>query len=114
MRAIDHHLFLSFGFPKLLLCPLDTLCIVICAGLTTTKDDEAVLVPGCANNCHDSWLGDGQEVVSALSAVLILSVPSIYFPGKGVKYLRSNRINSNIQASISAILKPNRETQPTG
>lgn len=83
MGAIDHHLVLGFGFPKLLLCPLDTLCIVVCAGFTTTKDDEAVLVSGCANNCHNSRLGDGQEVVGAPSAVVIPSAPSVNFPGKG-------------------------------
>lgn len=83
MGAIDHHLVLGFGFPKLLLCPLNALCIVVCAGFATTKDDEAVFISGCANNCHDSRLGDGQEVVGAPSAVVVLSVSSVDLPGKG-------------------------------
>lgn len=67
MGTIDHHLFLSFGFPKLFLCFLNAFCIVVRARLPTTEDDEAVLVSGRANNCHDSRLGDRQEMVGALS-----------------------------------------------
>lgn len=116
MGAIDHHPSLDFRFLKLLLCYLDTPCIVVHAGLATTEDDEAVLVSCCANNCYDSRLGNGQEVVGALGAISRYrqyTLPISRRKGRKI-HSRSNRINCNVQASICAILEPNRETQPTG
>ena len=91
MAAVNHQARVHALGLELLTRLLDALRIVICALLSTAKDNEAVIVANGADNGDDTRLGDGEEVVRVLCG--------------------ANGVNGDIESAVCAVLETNRERQ---
>jgi len=85
MTAVDHKSGLHASLCQFLLGFGDTLCVVVCTLLSTTENDEAILITNSAYNRDVSRLGNGKEVVWVSDC--------------------ANGVNGHIQRAIGSVLE---------
>ena len=92
--TVNHHDFPLFLFPEGFPGVLDAFGVEVCFVVAATKDDEPVLVAGCASNGRQALFRDTHKVV---------------FCGCG-----AHGINGNRKGAVCAILEAHGKREATG